>query len=325
MYELNLIEKKLLASIKKGDPTSLFERADEWDRETYPNLGIVCEPKVDGVGFCATYVDGELLRIVSKKGKRILHNLLPQKMEGFTKNTSVIRIRGEFYVPLDVFEELKEVYRTPRSAMIGILNSSPIKFKKYMENKTGFIVYDVEYQNPEWFSIFEEKMESFNEQVNDYDIHFPLFRHYKHEFLGPEIIYSYWRMGNYYDNIRNIVRSKSFRTFPLDGVVYKTNSIDLQRDLGYTDNNVCRWMIAKKFPPKKVDTTVLGIEWSISPKGKKTPIVQVEPVLIDNRVVSRVNMFNENMLEKSCIKQGSVVLIELSGDCIPRIVEVIRQ
>lgn len=324
MCKLNQIERKLLASIKKGDPTSLLEKADAWDRENFPNLGVVCEPKVDGVGFCATYVDGELFKIVSKQGKRLHHDLLPFKMEGLE---GIVRIRGEFYVPLNVFDELKDVYRTPRSAMIGILNSSPLRFKHYyMRDHYMFIVYDVEYQSGIYeFDTFEYKMEYFNDYVNEHGEYFPLFINHRKEFLNSDVVHSHWRMGNYYDTVRNIILNKDFRTLPLDGVVYKVNSIPLQEDLGYTDKNVCRWMIAKKFPTTKVEATVSGIEWSISPKGKKTPIVLVEPTSIDNRTVSRVNMFNENMLEKSCIKPGSVVLIELSGDCIPRIVEVIRQ
>src|SRR5690606_33325337 len=65
--------------------------------------------------------------------------------------------------------------------------------------------------------------------------------------------------------------------FDIDGVVYKLDSLALQRELGFVSREP-RWAVAHKYPAQEQLTEVLAIEVQVGRTGKLTPVAKLAPV-----------------------------------------------
>lgn len=112
--------------------------------------------------------------------------------------------------------------------------------------------------------------------------------------------------------------------FEIDGVVAKVNSVKQQQRLGWTAKSP-RWAIAYKFPARQEETLLEGIEVSVGRTGALTPTAYLAPVGIGGVTVSRATLHNEDEIERLGVQIGDRVLVERSGDVIPKVVRVVRQ
>ncbi len=112
--------------------------------------------------------------------------------------------------------------------------------------------------------------------------------------------------------------------FEIDGVVAKVDSVEQQRRLGWTAKSP-RWAIAYKFPPRQEQTQVEDIEVSVGRTGVLTPTARLTPVGIGGVTVSRATLHNEDEIERLGVQIGDTVLVERSGDVIPKVVRVVRE
>lgn len=58
--------------------------------------------------------------------------------------------------------------------------------------------------------------------------------------------------------------------YEMDGVVYKVNSLALQRQLGFVTREP-RWAVAHKYPAEEMPTVMEGIDVQVGRTGKLTP------------------------------------------------------
>ena len=112
--------------------------------------------------------------------------------------------------------------------------------------------------------------------------------------------------------------------FDIDGVVYKVNSLDLQRQLGkrYRDP---KWAIAHKYPPQEEMTLLLDIDVQVGRTGVLTPVARLQDVFVDGTTVRNATLHNEDQINLKDIRIGDTVIVRRAGDVIPEIVGMVKE
>ncbi len=269
------------------------------------------EPKIDGISASLTYKDGLLILGTSRGdgtiGEVITENLktirdIPKKItnKDFPKD---IDIRGEVFIKKSDFNNLKNDFANPRNAASGSLRQKNSEQTKKIP--LNFVAYT--------FGYFESK--TINKQS---------------EFLASLKKWGF-KTSEYNKVLKNINDLENFHKkfekdrfnleYDVDGLVYKINSLELQKRLGFTANSP-RWAIAHKFSADSGYSQITNITIQVGRTGALTPVARIKPINIGGVVVSNATLHNEDEIVRKDIRIGDTVKIERAGDVIPHVILV---
>jgi len=280
------------------------------------DIEYVCELKYDGVAIGLTYLNGRLLRAVTRgdgeKGDDVTANVktirsVPLSLSG-NNIPGEFEIRGEIFIPRNAFNELNRKrtengetpFANPRNATAGSLKLlDPAEVAK--RPLDCFLYFMLGESLP-------------------YDNHYDcMIAAKKWGFKVPDYI----AKCNSIDDISQFIAdSNMFRSnlpFDIDGVVIKVNAFKHQAELGFTAK-VPRWAIAFKFAAQRAATILKSIDFQVGRTGTVTPVANLEPVLLAGTTVKRASLHNEDIIRKLDVRIGDTVFVEKGGDIIPKIV-----
>jgi DNA ligase (NAD+) len=278
----------------------------------------VCELKFDGASISITYINGMMSTAVTRgdgaKGDDVSVNVktiksIPTRISNAGIPEEFI-VRGEILMPRAVFNDLNEerakeglnLFANPRNAASGtlkILDPSIVA-----ERKLDCIFYFLLGENLPFNTHYENLMKAASWGFNVAD-----------SIRICKDIEEVIRFIESWENKRDTL------PYATDGVVIKVNSIDQQKELGFTAKSP-RWAIAYKYKAEQAITKLISVSYQVGRTGAVTPVANLEPVLLAGTTVKRASLHNADQIFLLDLHFNDMVYVEKGGEIIPKIVGV---
>jgi DNA ligase (NAD+) len=301
-----------------------------------PPVEYVSELKFDGLAMSLRYESGVLVRAATRgdgeTGEDVTHNVrtikdVPLRIGAFNAHAvarravlelegvpEVLEVRGEVYMRRDQFNALNEKQRAngektfvnPRNAAAGavrqldsgITAQRPLSFFAY---GWGEVLGDPAPPATQFEALMRLKRWGF-----------PVAEQTELCTGADALIAFHQRIGASRDQL----------PYDIDGVVYKVNSLALQKQLGFVTREP-RWAVAHKYPAQEQLTTVLAIDVQVGRTGKLTPVAKLAPVFVGGVTVTNATLHNEDEARRKDVRVGDTVIVRRAGDVIPEVVSVL--
>jgi DNA ligase (NAD+) len=298
--------------------------------ESDPPVEYVAELKFDGLAINLRYEDGVLVQAATRGdgeiGEDVTQNIrtigqIPLRLP--KDAPPVLEVRGEVYMRRDDFDRLNEqqrekiaqglknekTYVNPRNAAAGavrqldpaIARQRPLSFFAYGWGE----LTPPEQGGPAFESHYQALL-----TLRSWG--FPVSPRTQVASGAAELAAFHQAVGRERDSL----------PFDIDGVVYKVDSLALQKQLGFVTREP-RWAVAHKYPAQEQLTTVEGIEVQVGRTGKLTPVAKLAPVFVGGVTVTNATLHNEDEARRKDVRIGDTVIVRRAGDVIPEVVAVV--
>ncbi|MEZ5641715.1 MAG: NAD-dependent DNA ligase LigA [Burkholderiaceae bacterium] len=293
-------------------------------------VAYVAEPKFDGLAINLRYEDGVLVQAATRgdgeTGEDVTQNIrtvrqIPLRLNG--KAPPVLEVRGEVYMRRDDFEALNERMRqkvaagdkaartfvNPRNTAAGAVRQLDPALTA--ERPLSFFAYGLGEITPP------------AQGGPDFASHWQVLQAMKS--WGFPVSSLARRAQGASDLIAfhaDIAARRDGLPFDIDGVVYKVDSLALQRELGFVTREP-RWAVAHKYPAQEQLTTVQAIDVQVGRTGKLTPVAKLAPVFVGGVTVTNATLHNELEARRKDVRVGDTVIVRRAGDVIPEVVAVL--
>ncbi|HBC80317.1 MAG TPA: DNA ligase (NAD(+)) LigA [Bacteroidales bacterium] len=278
----------------------------------------VCELKFDGASISITYISGRMSTALTRgdgtKGDDVSANVrtikrIPVNIDAPGIPDEFI-VRGEILMPRAVFNRLNEqrekeglnLFANPRNAASGTLKmlDPSIVASRSLDCIFYFLLgeelpHKTHYENLMEASVWGFKVAESVRVCRNID----------------EVI----------TFIQDWQEKRSQLPYDTDGVVIKVNSLEQQKEAGFTAKSP-RWAIAYKYKAEQAVTKLLSVSYQVGRTGNITPVANLEPVLLAGTTVKRASLHNSDQIFLLDLHTEDMVYVEKGGEIIPKIVGV---
>ena len=313
-----------LANAMSDDELKAFDKRLKKKLNSAEEIEYVIEPKLDGLAVELIYENGKFIngstRGDGNTGEDITSNLKTIKGIPLILRNDIIslpdlmEVRGEVFIRKEDFELLnskrsqsnKQPFANARNAAAGSLRQLDPKITA--KRSLSIYCYQagiVDGINLNTHSEFLERLKNWGLPVN------------------PEvkIVKGIEKAIQFHKQLETI---RNEFPYEIDGSVIKVNSLSIRNKLGVRSRSP-RWAIAGKFKAQQVTTIINDIFTSVGRTGAITPVAKLQPVEVGGVTVTNATLHNQDEIDRKDIRIGDTVIIERSGDVIPKVIKVIQE
>ncbi|GAA3991733.1 NAD-dependent DNA ligase LigA [Comamonas faecalis] len=289
--------------------------------ESDPPVEYIAEPKFDGLAMNLRYEGGRLVQAATRGdgevGEDVTHNIrtihqIPLLLPAGAP--PLLEVRGEVYMRGADLQRLnarqralgEKTFVNPRNAAAGSVRQ--LDASVAAQRPLSFFAYGLGEVTPEaeggpaftthYALLMQLKAWGFPVAAQVRVVHGPAALADYHQTMGGE---------------------RASLPYGIDGVVYKVNSLQLQRQLGFVTREP-RWAVAHKYPAEEVVTAVQAIDVQVGRTGKLTPVARLAPVFVGGVTVTNATLHNLFELRRKDVRVGDQVIVRRAGDVIPEVV-----
>ena len=313
-----------LANAMSSDELNAFDERLKKKLNASENIEYVVEPKLDGLAVELIYENGIFVngstRGDGNTGEDITSNLktinaIPLILRNdIISIPDLLEVRGEVFIRKEDFEILnskrlqsdQQPFANARNAAAGSLR----QLDPNVTSKRSLSIYcyqagTIDEINLNTHSEFLQCLKNWGLPVN------------------PEvkIVKGIKKAIDFHKKLET---KRNEFPYEIDGSVIKVNSLSLQDELGARSRSP-RWAIAGKFRAQQVTTIINGIFASVGRTGAVTPVARLEPVEVGGVTVTNATLHNQDEIDRKDIRIGDTVIIERSGDVIPKVIKVVQE
>ena len=280
------------------------------------DISFLVETKIDGLSMSLRYEQGRLVTAITRGdgrnfGEDVTLNakVIPDVAVQLKQPLEYLEIRGEVYMTEAAFaavnerQELlgKKTFANPRNCAAGTLRQLDASITR--ERGLSFFVFNVQDIRGRELKTHEEAYRFLQD-------------------CGVTVIAHYFvcrSMEEVWSAVETIGEMRGSLPYDIDGAVIKVNELAARAQLKDTAKNA-GYQVAYKYPPERKETKLLNIELSVGRTGRITPTAVFEPIRLCGTTVSRCTLHNQDYITNLNICLGSTLLIEKSGEVIPKCV-----
>ncbi len=326
------------------DIYKFIEKAGKYLKVNVETFDYCFEQKIDGVSLSIIYKDGNLYNASTRGdgyiGEDVTNNVLQindiPKFIGDIKG--IIEVRGEVYMNISTFNDINNktnsINAMPNNQLQVLINNTDRSLQSKNSKQERFSTTRnaasgslrqldplvTASRNLKFFAYYINSSNNKLKPKTQIEV-LDLLKELKFNVCN----YEYGtNIGKFIEYCNKIQQIRNTLDYEIDGTVLKINSLEIQNKLGFVGRNP-RHSLAYKFPAIQATTIIKSIEVNVGRTGKLTPVAILESVNIQGSNISKVTLHNFREITSKHLSVGDEVIIEKSGDVIPKIVDISKK